>query len=317
MSHSLRSLSQVTRPQRRPNLEGLEDRITPVLGAMNLPIEVADINVVGTATNPALEAVISLAGQATDTVTANLTTTDDPNSECPILTLELGPIDLNLLGLGVETSRICLDITAVNDQGLLGGLLCDLTNGLNLGGVLSKIGMQLDNLLDRLDGLLDQILGGAMPVTGALGAPGGVAAHQEGVCDILNLSLGPVDLKVPLLGVNVSLDNCEGGPVTVDVTGDPEGGLLGDLLCGLAGGIDTGGIDLGGLVSRLDSLIDRLGDLADAIDRLPELTNQIENLLDRLERLAGRIDDLRDLDRLIDQIDRAIDRIERVIDRLG
>jgi len=36
---------------------------------------------------------------------------------CPILDLSLGPIDLNLLGLRVQTSPICLEITAHEGQG--------------------------------------------------------------------------------------------------------------------------------------------------------------------------------------------------------
>ena len=41
---------------------------------------------------------------------------------CPILDLTLGPINLNVLGLVVETSQICLTITALEDGGLLGDL---------------------------------------------------------------------------------------------------------------------------------------------------------------------------------------------------
>lgn len=50
-------------------------------------------------------------------------------------------------------------------------------------------------------------------------------------CDILNLAVGPLDLTI--LGLEVQLDNCSGGPVTVDITATPGGGLLGDLLCDL------------------------------------------------------------------------------------
>jgi len=54
---------------------------------------------------------------------------------------------------------------------------------------------------------------------------------------ILHLSLQIPDLNV--LGLHVQLDNCNNGPVTVDVTaipsGQPGGGLLGDLLSGLNG----------------------------------------------------------------------------------
>jgi hypothetical protein len=46
---------------------------------------------------------------------------------CPILHLELGPLDLDLLGLVVHLDRVVLDITAHSGPGrLLGNLLCAL-----------------------------------------------------------------------------------------------------------------------------------------------------------------------------------------------
>jgi hypothetical protein len=50
---------------------------------------------------------------------------------CRILTLTLGPLDLNLLGLRVQLNRINLRITAIPGGGLLGDLLCGLANLLN------------------------------------------------------------------------------------------------------------------------------------------------------------------------------------------
>lgn len=86
-------------------------------------------------------------------------------------------------------------------------------------------------------------------------------------CPILNLSVGPIDLN--LLGLIVTLDNCAGGPVTVDVTAIPGGGLLGDLLCGLAnllnGGLGLGDI-LGGLTGAQTTQI--LGGLTDLLNQL-------------------------------------------------
>jgi hypothetical protein len=49
---------------------------------------------------------------------------------------------------------------------------------------------------------------------------------------VLDLSLGPIDLT--LLGLQVQLDDCDGGPVTLAITATQGGGLLGDLLCGLS-----------------------------------------------------------------------------------
>jgi hypothetical protein len=50
---------------------------------------------------------------------------------CSILTLQLGPLDLNLLGLRVQLNRINLRITAIPGGGLLGDLLCGIANLLN------------------------------------------------------------------------------------------------------------------------------------------------------------------------------------------
>jgi hypothetical protein len=63
---------------------------------------------------------------------------------CSILHLDLGPLNLNLLGLQIDLSRIILDITAVPGAGnLLGNLLCGVANLLNdpsgLAGLLNRI----------------------------------------------------------------------------------------------------------------------------------------------------------------------------------
>ena len=53
---------------------------------------------------------------------------------CSILALDLGPINLNLLGLVVRTNQIQLRIDAVQGPGnLLGNLLCGITGILNPG----------------------------------------------------------------------------------------------------------------------------------------------------------------------------------------
>lgn len=71
---------------------------------------------------------------------------------CDILHLELGPLDLDLLGLVVHLDQIVLDIDAESGPGnLLGNLLCSVAglldgNGLALG--------QLSNLLNQILGIL-------------------------------------------------------------------------------------------------------------------------------------------------------------------
>ena len=72
-----------------------------------------------------------------------------------MLNLHLAPIDLNILGLEVKTSPICLNISAQPGPGnLLGNLLCAVAGLLNGGGVLSGVLGQIATLLNQILALL-------------------------------------------------------------------------------------------------------------------------------------------------------------------
>src|SRR5690242_13675296 len=74
------------------------------------------------------------------------------SGSCQILSLTLGPLQLNLLGLVIDLNQVVLTIAAVPGAGnLLGNLLCAVANLLNGGGPISA-------LLNSLVGLLNQIL---------------------------------------------------------------------------------------------------------------------------------------------------------------
>jgi hypothetical protein len=69
-------------------------------------------------------------------------------STCEILHLDLGPLNLDLLGLQIDLSRIVLDITAESGAGnLLGNLLCAVANLLNDPSGLTRL---LNSILDLL-----------------------------------------------------------------------------------------------------------------------------------------------------------------------
>jgi hypothetical protein len=71
--------------------------------------------------------------------------------QCTILTLDLGPLNLDLLGLQVDLSAINLDVTAQRGPGnLLGNLLCAVAGLLDAGGPLQGI----LNLLNQINTLL-------------------------------------------------------------------------------------------------------------------------------------------------------------------
>ena len=286
----------------RPQMEALEDRVVLASpGSITLPLAVQSLTQVG----DQLQAVISLAGQTAGQVLMDVGAQLAPGQDASILNLHLEDIHLNLLGLHVDTSPICLDVTAHGGEGLLGDLLSGLGSGLNLGdtldlgGILDKLGNDATAFLGGVDSLLDQVFSQPLGVTGLLGG------HQNGVCNILNLELGPIDLN--LLGLEVALDNCDDppGPITVDVTAHEGEGLLGDLLCGLTGGVDVGG-NTGGLLDRIDGLIGRLDDLLTGLDQVSGLTDRLEGIIDQL----GNIDSQHDLDRVLNRLDKVIDNLD-------
>jgi hypothetical protein len=106
--------------------------------------------------NGVLTAIGSLTGTLTDSLGTVLGTVAQPvalpvtdiAAICDILHLELGPLDLNLLGLVVHLDQVVLDITAQQGGGLLGDLLCSLADLLNNGSSpLSAVARLLNNIL--------------------------------------------------------------------------------------------------------------------------------------------------------------------------
>jgi hypothetical protein len=83
------------------------------------------------------------------------------------------------------------------------------------------------------------------------GGSGGDVSAQQQECEVLNLVLGPITLN--LLGLNVVIGGGEDGtePIAVIITADPAGGLLGQLLCSLAGG-------LGGPLQQIIGLLNQI-----------------------------------------------------------
>jgi hypothetical protein len=79
------------------------------------------LNAVGTLTGT----LTTPAGPVAIARTLSIPLMEPPTATCEILHLELGPLDLNLLGVVVHLDRIVLDIDAQPGPGnLLGNLLC-------------------------------------------------------------------------------------------------------------------------------------------------------------------------------------------------
>ena len=264
-------------PRFRPTLEALEQRevlsspgslhapaLAPALVApaasANANITITDVNLTNIQiVNGALQAAGTvsgtLAGLPFTTQIANFTlqaVSDDPTTqqtECSVLHLELAPIHLSLLGLHVDTSAICLNITATEGGGLLGDLLCNLS-GASVLGTLPTLGQ----LGDLQGGLTDLLNGSLQNLQSSQASDNSICT---GKCHILELSVGPLNLS--LLGLNVALDDCAGGPVLVCVSATRSEGLLGSLLCSLAGP-RLSGLSINDLTQLVNKALDLLSD---------------------------------------------------------
>ena len=160
---------------------------------------------------------------------------------CNVITLRLAPLDLELLGVQVQTSHISLDVYARKGR-VLGDLFCALSHAKVTFPRSARVARALNS---RLDGRSLRVFAAASSL------PARTAQAQPQTCQVLKLVLGPLHLD--LLGLVVDLyGKTRSDPVIVTINAQPSKGLLGQLLCGLAGG---GGVtSLAGLQSLLSSL---------------------------------------------------------------
>ena len=149
------------------------------------------------------------------------------------------------------TEGLAIPIEATSaDQGSFVGVL-EITRFARSGDGVVAIGTLTGTLTDETGALTGIVRTVSLPLqlpTPATRAAGDVGVQQ--VCDILHLVLGPLHLD--LLGLIVDLNE-----VHLDITADPEGGLLGSLLCAVANLLGTGGA-LGGLLDQLVGLLNQI-----------------------------------------------------------
>lgn len=123
---------------------------TGVYDLTRFAVQNGQLTAVGTLSGTLKNAVGDVIGTVSN-VAVNLPITA-ANGTCQILHLELGPLDLNLLGLMVHLDKVVLDITAQQAPGnLLGNLLCAVAHLLdNTGNPLGGIAALLNNILSQL-----------------------------------------------------------------------------------------------------------------------------------------------------------------------
>lgn len=121
---------------------------TGVFNLTRFVVRNGQLAAVGTLTGTVTNAAGQTVGAIVRNITLSLITI---NATCDILHLELGPIDLNLLGLVVHVDKIVIDIDAQSGPGnLLGNLLCAIANLLNNNGPLAGIVNLLNQILGAL-----------------------------------------------------------------------------------------------------------------------------------------------------------------------
>jgi hypothetical protein len=162
---------------------------------------------------------------------------------CHVLTLKLDDLQLDLLGLRVDLSEVNLRISAIprgEGSGILGRLFCALSRStIRLRGASAASADRelavAHKVVRSLNTRLKDRPMRAFRASARLSADQASAAQAVPSCRVLNLILGPLDLN--LLGLRVELYGPNrNAPVTLSITSFPGQGVLGDLFCGLSGG---------------------------------------------------------------------------------
>lgn len=139
-------------PAKAPSAAALPAATTvPVTGVLNgAPFS-------GTLSNlstSVVNGVLQLTGTLTSsqlTGPLNFTVPITPTAVCNVLSLNLGPLHLDLLGLVIDLNPVILNITAQPGPGqLLGNLLCAVAHLLDNGGGLNGVSALLNQLLGNL-----------------------------------------------------------------------------------------------------------------------------------------------------------------------
>ena len=157
---------------------------------------------------------------------------------CHVLTLTLNDLQLSLLGLNVDLSEVNLRIFAIRrgeGSGILGDLFCALSRS-SIRLARGADAAHAKRVVRALNTRLEDRPMRAFRATARLAADEGASAAQAPTtCQVLTLVLGPLDLN--LLGLVVQLygENRQ-SPITLTITATRGGGVLGDLFCGLSGG---------------------------------------------------------------------------------
>lgn len=123
--------------------------LTGVFELTEFAVENGELVAIGTLTGTLTDALGNVIGTVTD-LALTLPVTQ-ASGTCEILHLELGPLDLDLLGLQVHLDKVVLDISAEQGSGnLLGNLLCAVAHLLDSNAAPRALASLLNAILGAL-----------------------------------------------------------------------------------------------------------------------------------------------------------------------
>ncbi len=179
-----------------------------------------------------------------------------------LLTLNVNPLDINLLGLEVQTSDIEVTVSAQPGDGkLLGNVLAAAGNLINFQGASKALNTVLDNVVSLLNTSALNVTG--VDTTGTLGTP------TSGDTQVLDLFVAPV--HVDLLGALVDTS-----PIHLTITAHTGDGLvLGNAVSALAHLFDPplpSQLTLDDINAKLQDLLNQLNAAIPGIGSAPVTT---------------------------------------------
>lgn len=132
------------------DLTGIVGTVTGTLTVTGFTVVDGVLSAVGELT----ATVTNAAGDVIATITQAVTVPLQNTGTCKVLHLELGPLDLDVLGLVVHLDKVVLDVAAQAGPGnLLGNLLCTVTHLLDGNASLTAI----QNLLNALTAAISRL----------------------------------------------------------------------------------------------------------------------------------------------------------------
>lgn len=189
---------------------------------LSVRTEVRGFKVVGSETKAraVVTARLTEGGGKTTVIKKRISLIAQRGGSCRILKLTLDELKLNLLGLNAELDKVKLDVTGNPRGGVLGRLFCRLARSNVRTSERKKAAQSLTARLARRP---------LRPVgfTATINPQSEPSQAQAGRCPVLDLTVGPLDLD--LLGLLVNLNK-----VRLNVFAIPGQGVVGDRFCQLS-----------------------------------------------------------------------------------